>query len=106
MELCLLKRLDNAKRDPVLMRLQHDPLAFGQPEPEDAHEGPDHVVHGVAVVVVEQDPVPGYMRTVLFQNSAWFGGRERGHFAGKKRRHVLHPGHDGLYGVASLPGRA
>jgi hypothetical protein len=79
MELCLLQRLDDAKSDPVPMRLQHDTFAFGQAEPEDVHKGPDNVVHCIVVIIVEKDPVPGNMRNVLFQNSAWFGRREYGH---------------------------
>ena len=73
MKLCLLEGLDGAERYPVVMGLHHDPLAHLLLEPEHLHQCLDNMVHGVHVIIMQQDPVPGYARGLPF--SGRFGTR-------------------------------
>jgi hypothetical protein len=77
-ELRLFKGLDNAKRHAVVVRLEHDPLADGPLEPENARERLYHVVHTVDVVVVKQDLITGNTGGMLFQDGIGSGFRQRG----------------------------
>ncbi len=67
MELRLFERFDDAERHAAAVCFQHDSFALSLREPEDLHERLDHVVHGIVVVVMEQDLVQRDMRdSVLF----------------------------------------
>jgi hypothetical protein len=76
MKFSLLERFDSAERYPVKVSFHHDPLTRRLGESEHLHDRLHHVLHGVPVVIVEQNLVEGHAHRALIENSTWFRGRK------------------------------
>lgn len=68
MKLCLLERLHGAERNTVMMGFQHDPLTLPLFEPKYTHERLHYMLHGVPVIIMEENLVKRDMRRVVFNN--------------------------------------
>ena len=76
MKFSLLEGLDSTKRYPIKVSFHHNLLTYRLREPKYMHERLHHVLHGVPVVIVEQDLVEREAHRVLVENSSRFCGRK------------------------------
>jgi hypothetical protein len=74
----LLERFDCTKRYAVMMGFHHDALAHRPRERKHVHERIHYMLHGVPVVIVEEDLEERDVRGLLVKNSSRFRfcGRE------------------------------
>ena len=75
MKFSLLEWFDSTERYPVKVSFHHDLLTHRLREPEYMQERLHHVLHGVPVVIVEQDLVEREAHRVLVEISSGFCGR-------------------------------
>lgn len=71
----LFERLNSTERYPIKVSFQHDMLTHRLRKPEYMHKRFHHVLHGVPVIIVEQDLVERETHCVLAENSSGFCGR-------------------------------